>query len=586
MASSTRTVTISLVEQNLGKRTYYFYPRLSSADGDVVLNKVYKGTTNASGDATIALPTKASGTITYDYRLPTSVPGVYSEGTFHLSAGSAIDLEDLIAAGGVASDTVIDYVDERTADAVALGALFADLETPGTDGQKLVFSDDVIIYVSETYRRLDTEFGVVADDSTNNATAIQTALNSVRDAFGGTLVFPNGITKINGNIVTNFNTKRGQVKLMGDGGKSVIHITGGAKVMEFQNAPQVIVEGLTFVGTPGVGVYDFTQNLLFFNVVEQAIIRDCRFLGLAVNAPEDITFSLNGTHGIVVAVETTLLVEACHFQGNGTVNCPNIGGYNHHGMTVRDTLCNDFGYQGNVTHSKTPFADNHYWIRAFGGLMTSAHGFPRSKVMVERSHFDEGNVFAIFVEDCQWVELNNVKINTGISSAINLENVRRARFNDVFVMKANNPGVISLTATDCDDVELNNLLHYSGVTTIQLLGTTKRATLRGCTAPGVLTNTAAALIDSDTAMPSTASAAALAPKAITTHVTGTTNVTSITATNFKPGDVLTLIFDGVLTFTHGNNIKLAGAANFTTAADSMIVLKFDGTNFYEQSRKA
>lgn len=113
MASSTRTVTISLVEQSLAKRTCYFTPRLSSADGDVILAKVYKKTTDASGDATIALPTKASGTITYDYKLPTAVPGVYSEGTFHLSAGSAIDLEDLIAAGGEASDTVIDYVDDE-----------------------------------------------------------------------------------------------------------------------------------------------------------------------------------------------------------------------------------------------------------------------------------------------------------------------------------------------------------------------------------------------------------------------------------------------------------------------------------------
>jgi len=126
MASSTRTVTISLVEQSLAKRTCYFTPRLSSADGDVILAKVYKKTTDASGDATIALPTKASGTITYDYKLPTAVPGVYSEGTFHLSAGSAIDLDDLIAAGGEASDTVIDYVDALFPVKTAGGVLFSE----------------------------------------------------------------------------------------------------------------------------------------------------------------------------------------------------------------------------------------------------------------------------------------------------------------------------------------------------------------------------------------------------------------------------------------------------------------------------
>lgn len=66
------------------------------------------------------------------------------------------------------------------------------------------------------------------------------------------------------------------------------------------------------------------------------------------------------------------------------------------------------------------------------------------------------------------------------------------------------------------------------------------------------------------------------------HVTGTTTITSITSTNFATGVVITLIFDGVLTFTDGNNLKLAG--NFVTAADSTITLVYDGTNWYEICR--
>lgn len=66
------------------------------------------------------------------------------------------------------------------------------------------------------------------------------------------------------------------------------------------------------------------------------------------------------------------------------------------------------------------------------------------------------------------------------------------------------------------------------------------------------------------------------------HVTGTTNITSITATSFVAGTTITLIFDGVLTFTDGNNLVLAG--NFVTTADDAITLAFDGTNFYEVAR--
>jgi hypothetical protein len=66
------------------------------------------------------------------------------------------------------------------------------------------------------------------------------------------------------------------------------------------------------------------------------------------------------------------------------------------------------------------------------------------------------------------------------------------------------------------------------------------------------------------------------------HVTGTTNITSITTTGIESGTEVTLIFDGVLTFTDGGNLVLAG--NFVTTAGDSITLVYDGTNFIEKSR--
>jgi hypothetical protein len=78
-----------------------------------------------------------------------------------------------------------------------------------------------------------------------------------------------------------------------------------------------------------------------------------------------------------------------------------------------------------------------------------------------------------------------------------------------------------------------------------------------------------------------ASATAMAaPTARIQHVSGTTTVTSISAGG-QPG-MYTLIFDDVLTFTDGNNLKLAG--NFVTTADDSITVLFDGSNYYETSR--
>src|SRR3990167_1244436 len=63
-------------------------------------------------------------------------------------------------------------------------------------------------------------------------------------------------------------------------------------------------------------------------------------------------------------------------------------------------------------------------------------------------------------------------------------------------------------------------------------------------------------------------------------ITGTTTITSVTA---KPaGMIVTLQFDGVLTFTDGSNLKLNG--DFTTAAESTITLVSDGTNWFELAR--
>jgi len=66
------------------------------------------------------------------------------------------------------------------------------------------------------------------------------------------------------------------------------------------------------------------------------------------------------------------------------------------------------------------------------------------------------------------------------------------------------------------------------------------------------------------------------------HVTGTTTITSVSGTSVPAGTVITIIFDGILTFTDGSNLKLAG--NFTTTADDTITLVYDGTNWYEKSR--
>lgn len=67
------------------------------------------------------------------------------------------------------------------------------------------------------------------------------------------------------------------------------------------------------------------------------------------------------------------------------------------------------------------------------------------------------------------------------------------------------------------------------------------------------------------------------------HVTGTTTVTTLNPCDTaNAGRSVVLIFDGVLTFTDGSNLKLAG--NFVTTADDTITLVCDGSNWFEGAR--
>ncbi len=79
-----------------------------------------------------------------------------------------------------------------------------------------------------------------------------------------------------------------------------------------------------------------------------------------------------------------------------------------------------------------------------------------------------------------------------------------------------------------------------------------------------------------------ASAGTIAATGNVFHVTGTTNITSVSGTSIVAGTTITIIFDGILTFTDGSNLKLAG--NFVTTADDTITLTYDGTNWYEVAR--
>lgn len=79
-----------------------------------------------------------------------------------------------------------------------------------------------------------------------------------------------------------------------------------------------------------------------------------------------------------------------------------------------------------------------------------------------------------------------------------------------------------------------------------------------------------------------ASAATIVPTCDYHLVTGTTNITAVTGTNYPAGQILTLRFAAALTFTDGAGLLTAG--NLVTTADDVINLRWNGTDWVEIGR--
>jgi hypothetical protein len=79
-----------------------------------------------------------------------------------------------------------------------------------------------------------------------------------------------------------------------------------------------------------------------------------------------------------------------------------------------------------------------------------------------------------------------------------------------------------------------------------------------------------------------ASGSIITPSGNLFHVTGTTSITSISGTAVTAGTEITLIFDERLTVSNGSNLRLA--SDFTTTPTDTLTLKWDGSNWFEQSR--
>lgn len=105
--------------------------------------------------------------------------------------------------------------------------------------------------------------------------------------------------------------------------------------------------------------------------------------------------------------------------------------------------------------------------------------------------------------------------------------------------------------------------------------------LSGGTMTGDIIMSSASIIEAEgAAVASAATCDIWATDGGTKHITGTTGISSF-GTAPQAGMWMKIMFDGVLTLTHGANLNLPGSANITTAADDFAFVYADTTTQFD-----
>lgn len=260
------------------------------------------------------------------------------------------------------------------------------------------------------------DFGAVGDGTTNDAPALQAALEALADAGGGTLLVPPGRFAVRTPVAVDFLNRASAVVVQGVGSSSQLILQTGerADALMLIRAESVLLDNLTFAGVPEAAT-DARIGLYFYQCL-QAKLRRCDFYGVR---------SLVAGGAVIYAEWTDLRLEDCAFRGcsgNSAAGVPVIQNENWRGLTVTGTDFFDFGTLNGVYHSKTtvpPWA----WVRL--GDPAPLDGNGQNRVLLSQVRMDEGAQVGLLCNPnlagsgrASFVELEGVVINgSGLSGA-------------------------------------------------------------------------------------------------------------------------------------------------------------------------
>ena len=198
------------------------------------------------------------------------------------------------------------------------------------------------------------DFGAVGDGTADDGPALQRALDALSTAGGGELVIPPGVFALRTPVAKDYLSSAAALRIVGYGSASrlLVKVAPTAYAIQLLNLQHVTLQGLTFVGTPGVR--NDAGVVVYFAYCDVAAILDSDFYGLGSldNAPA----------AIVLAHRSDLTLERCAFRGcaaDGVVVNQEWVGFRADGCFFLD-----YGSLNGAYHSKTPLGGGTAWMQA------------------------------------------------------------------------------------------------------------------------------------------------------------------------------------------------------------------------------
>lgn len=453
------------------------------------------------------------------------------------------------------------------------------------------------------------DFGAVGDGAADDTAALQSMMNAADAAGGGSVYIPHGTYKITSTLMIGSASAQHYINVLGDGPVNTVISWAGAT-----NTPAIILnsekltrmegvrvnntvakgttEGIRLMGTAGTGTQ--TNGGILERIIVDGFHIGLRTSNGASSTSSEMTYVNFYVQFCDIGIQTSDFNAISHnFYNLGmALNTlgmdANTGGIHVWGGSassndddfsfVNDSTSSIMGFYSEtvvnkfVTYSTAAGSNKLSIINCVvNGVSTpNAHvviSLGGGKVTIQDSNIGGQILFSQGNANASLILKNNTIIDNG-NSFTTTANPDLMGPGFRLLINSGGGGYFDSSGNAQCNADFNTIVGQwpSG----------KGYITTGATGQGI------AVMQDNHRGSDVASASTIVARGPVIHVTGTTNITSVSGTDVPAGMVVTLIFDGVLTFTDGSNLKLAG--NFTTAADSTITLRYDGSNWLEVCR--